>query len=244
MSAEQQIQRLLHDERQSAWRKYALLTVGRPSLLALLNYELRTLLFGAVSGAPGYALRRRAFRSLFARCGRNVMIGRNCTIRGADRIALGDNVLLDDNCVLDARGPDARIELGDGVVLSRNTIVRTRGRELVIGAGADIGCNCILATDSRLALGRDVLVAAYTYITAGGNHRYDRRDVPIIAQGFTSAGGVTVGDGAWIGAHCTVMDGARIGAGAIVGAHSLVRGVIPDFAIAFGVPAEVRRQRP
>ena len=240
----QQIQGLLQDKNQSAWRKYATLTVGEASLSGLLKYELLTTFFGSIPGALGFALRRVFYRSLFARCGRGVMIGRNVTLRGAGRITLGNGVLVDDNVVLDARGAEARIELGDGVVLSRNTIVRTRGRELVIGAGSDIGCNCIVATDSRLVLGREVLVAAFTYITAGGNHNYERRDVPVIAQGFTSLGGVTIGDGAWIGAHSTVMDGVVIGTGAIVGAHSLVRGPIPEYAIAYGTPCRVQGQRP
>lgn len=242
--SEQQIQGVLHDEKQATWRKYALLTVGEASWARLLNYELRIGLLGAVPGALGYVLRRRFYRSLFAGCGRGVMIGRNVTLRGASRITLGDGVLVDDNCVLDARGAEARIEIGAGVVLSRNTIVRTRGRELVIGAGTDVGCNCIVATDSRLVLGRDVLVAAFTYITAGGNHNMDRRDVPISQQGFTSLGGVSVGDGAWIGAHCTVMDGVTIGPGAVVGAHSLVRRDVPDFAVAYGIPCRVQGQRP
>ena len=242
--SEQQIQGVLGDERQPTWKKYALLTVGTVGWVRLLNYEARTALLGAVPGALGYVLRRRFYRSLFARCGRGVMIGRNVTLRGASRITLGDGVLIDDNCVLDARGPEARIELGAGVVLSRNTIVRTRGRELIIGAGSDIGCNCVVATDSRLVLGRDVLVAAFTYLTAGGNHNYARRDVPILHQGFTSRGGVTVGDGAWIGAHCTVMDGSSIGPGAIVGAHSLVRGEVPAYAVAYGIPCRVQGQRP
>ena len=242
--SEQQIQGVLHDPNQATWRKYALLTVGEASWLRLLNYELRIALFGSVPGALGFVLRRRFYRSLFARCGRGVMIGRNVTLRGASRITLGDGVLIDDNCVLDARGAEARLELGAGVVLSRNTIVRTRGRELVIGSGSDIGCNCVVATDSRLVLGRDVLVAAFTYITAGGNHNMDRRDRPISQQGFTSEGGVTVGDGAWLGAHCTVMDGVNIGEGAVIGAHSLVRGDVPSFAVAFGVPCRVQGQRP
>ena len=153
----QQIQGVLHDEKQATWKKYALLTVGEASWLRLLNYELRTMLFSAVPGALGFVLRRRFYRSLFARCGRGVMIGRNVTVRGAGRISLGDGVLIDDNCVLDARGPEARLDIGPGVVLSRNSIVRTRGRELVIGAGTDIGWH---RDESRIESIRDALCAA------------------------------------------------------------------------------------
>jgi acetyltransferase-like isoleucine patch superfamily enzyme len=106
-----------------------------------------------------------------------------------------------------------------------------------------VGANCILATDSRLEIGRDVLIAAFTYISAGGGHRYDRLDVPMIRQGFNSKGGVVLEDDLWIGAHTTILDGVRIGAGSIVGAHSLVNASLEPRSIAWGVPARRQRSR-
>jgi len=240
----QQVQHTLHDEGTSAAKKYALLATGSTSLGSLLRYEVITGLTGSMPGAPGFAVRRMLVPLLLGSCGRGVSIGRNVVIRGGRNIHLGRGVVIDDGCVLDARGAEARIEIGDRVLLSRNTIVRTRGRTLRIGAGSDVGCQCILATDSELVIGAEVLIAAYTYITAGGNHDFGSRERPIIEQGFTSAGGVSIGNGAWLGARTTVMDGARIGEGAIIGAHSLVKGTIPDYAIAFGTPAKVHAQRP
>jgi len=241
---QQQVQHTLHDQRMSSAKKYAMLTTGSTGLGALLRYELITAVSSSTPGAFGFALRRLLVPRLLGGCGRGVSIGRNVVIRGGRNIRLGRGVVIDDGCVLDARGAEARIEIGDRVLLSRDTIVRTRGRTLRIGSGTDVGCHCILATDSELTIGTDVLVAAYTYVTAGGNHNFGSRARPIIEQGFTSAGGVRIGDGAWIGARTTVMDGADIGEGAIIGAHSLVKGSIPDYAIAFGTPAKLHAQRP
>ena len=241
--APQQIQRVLHDEKASAWRRYALLTVGRACPGRLLLYEVLTGLFAGMPGASGYAARRLAYRALLGRMGRKVTIGRHVVLRGAARIALGDRVALDDNVVLDARGEGARIEIEDGVLISRNTIVRARDGVLRIGAGSDIGANCIAATDSRLDIGRDVLVAAYAYLVAGGNHRYDDPDTPILRQGFVSRGGVKIEDNVWIGAHTVVMDGVTIGAGSVVGAQSLVNSSLPPRSVAWGSPARVRKSR-
>jgi acetyltransferase-like isoleucine patch superfamily enzyme len=240
---EQQIQQVMQAPGGSVGR-YANLVIGEPSWGKLLRHEFLTGLFGSWPGAAGYALRRCAWRPLFEHCGRNVTFGRNVTLRGAGRIRLGDGVVLDDNVVLDARGALARIEIGDGALLSRNTIVRNRGKLLKIGAGSDVGANCILATDSRLEIGRDVLIAAFTYISAGGRHRYDRPDVPMIRQGFESRGGVVLEDDIWIGAHTTILDGVRIGAGSIVGAHSLVNASLEPRSIAWGVPARKQQSRP
>lgn len=236
-------QAAIHDPGRSALRRYALLTTGGTSLWGLLVYELVTGLFSGCPGALGIWLRRVFYRRLFAAAGRDIIIGRNVTIRGFARLRAGRRVVLDDNCVLDARGAGASISLGDEVLVGRNSIVRCRGESLTIGDGTDIGCNCIVATDSRLAIGKDVLIAAYTYIAAGGNHNYADKTVPIRKQGFTSRGGVTIGDDVWIGSHTAILDGVTIGRGAVIGAHSLVNKALPEWAIAYGCPARVERLR-
>ncbi|MBU1693475.1 MAG: hypothetical protein KJ726_02225 [Verrucomicrobia bacterium] len=236
-------QAAIHDPSRSALRRYALLTTGGTSLWGLFVYELVTGLFSACPGALGIWLRRTFYRRLFAEAGRDIIIGRNVTIRGFGCIRAGRRVVLDDNCVLDARGAGASITLGDEVLVGRNSIVRCRGESLTIGEGTDIGCNCLVATDSRLAIGRDVLIAAYTYIAAGGNHNTQDKTIPIRKQGFTSRGGVTIGDDVWIGSHVAILDGVTVGRGAVIGAHSLVNKDLPDWAIAYGSPARAERFR-
>ena len=230
------------DESLSSWRKYALLAVGTPKLGAVVRHELTTLWCAGMPGALGYWLRRKLYRRLFGSMGRNVTVGTHVTIRGGAKIEIGDDVFIDDNCVLDARGA-AMLRLGNRVLLARNTIVRARDGAIEIGDGADIGSNCLLGTDSSLRIGRDVLVAAYSYLVAGGNHNIDDPDTPIIRQGVTSRGGITIGDGAWLGARVTVLDGCAVGEGTVVGAHSLVTRSLPDRVVAHGTPATVVRQR-
>ncbi len=52
-----------------------------------------------------------------------------------------------------------------------------------------------------------------------------------------------VGNDVWIGREAMILAGARIGDGAIIGARAVVRGVVPDYAVALGDPAEVARMR-
>ncbi len=191
----------------------------------------------------GYWLRAKTYRVLFQSMGKNVVIGHNVTIRGSWQISIGDNVSFDDNVVIDARGEKGSIQISDGVLVSRNSIVRARNATITIGTGSDIGANCILATDSKLSIGSDVLVAAYSYLCAGGNHAYDRTDIPIIQQGFVTKGGVEVEDDVWIGSHSMIMDGVTIGKGTIIGSHSLVNKDIAQRSIAYGRPANVHAKR-
>ena len=232
----------MHDISRSSADKYTEL-VGGGSILHLILLELFTLLLSGVPGALGYGLRRLFYPLLFGSMGKCVTIGRHVTLRGAQKIHLGDGVTIDDDCVLDARGRNGSIHLHDKVLLARSTIVRARDGVLTIGEGTDVGSGCILGTDSRLELGKDVLLAAFTYLVAGGNHNFDDPEIPVIQQGCTSRGGILVGDGAWLGARVTVLDGVKIGCDAIVGAHSLVTRDVPPQTIAYGCPAKVARER-
>ncbi len=45
-----------------------------------------------------------------------------------------------------------------------------------------------------------------------------------------------------VGSHTTIMPGVTIGENSLVGAHSYVTQSIPDNAVAFGVPAKIKKQ--
>ena len=52
-----------------------------------------------------------------------------------------------------------------------------------------------------------------------------------------------IGNDVFIGANVTVLDGVHIGDGAVIGAGAVVTKDIPPYAIAVGVPAEIKRYR-
>lgn len=54
---------------------------------------------------------------------------------------------------------------------------------------------------------------------------------------------VVIGNDVWIGLNASVMGGVTIGDGAIVGAHSLVTKDVPPYAIVGGVPAKIIKYR-
>lgn len=54
---------------------------------------------------------------------------------------------------------------------------------------------------------------------------------------------ITIGNDVFIGANVTVLDGVLIGDGAIIGAGSVVSKNIPDYAIAYGNPIEIKKFR-
>lgn len=236
------IQKELFDERKSKRQRYAELVVGEPGLWALVKYETIVTLCGWVPGALGLALRSKLYPLLLGKAGRNVTFGANVVLRHPKKVHVGDNVVIDDNCCLDAKGTDNKgISLGDGVFLGRNTILSCKNGDIVIDDEANLGFNVEVFSASRVRIGKKVLVAAYTYLV-GGDHLYDRVDIPVFDQGRT-ARGIEVDDHVWLGAHVVVTDGSQIGRDAIVGAGAVVVGEVPEFAIATGIPAKVVRDR-
>ena len=236
------IQRELFDEKKSKSQRYAALVVGRPGLLALLKYELITMLCWGVPGAVGLFLRSKLYPLLLGSCGRGVAFGTGVVLRHPHKIHVDDNVVVDDHCCLDAKGSDNQgIRLGRGVFVGRNSILSCKNGDIIVEDDANIGFNTEIFSASRVRVGRKVLIAAYTYLV-GGDHLYDRVDVPVLDQGRTAAG-IDIGDHVWIGAHVVVTDGSRVGRDAIIGAGAVVVGEIPEFAIAVGTPAKVIRDR-
>ena len=236
------IQQELFDEKRSNVDKYRDLVVGRSGLGPLLIYELVMLIASWVPGALGLFLRARLYPLVLGSVGRNVVFGVNVTLRHPHKIFIGDRVVIDDACCLDAKGTDNRgLTIGSGVFVGRNTILSCKNGDITIEDRANIGFNCEVFSASRVRVGKDALMAAYTYLV-GGDHLFDRVDIPVLQQGRT-ARGIDVGDGVWLGTHVVVTDGSTIGRDAIIGAGAVVVGDIPAYAIATGIPARVTRDR-
>jgi acetyltransferase-like isoleucine patch superfamily enzyme len=226
----------------SSRAKYAALVVGRPGWGALLKHELVAMVAQGRAGAVGLAVRRLMYPWLLGSCGRNVVFGQNVVLRHPHKIHIGDNVLVDDNCLLDAKGGTNRgIRIGSGVFIGRNTILSCKNGDIDLADGVNIGFNCELFSASRVVVGKDVLIAAYSYVIGGG-HDFSKPSAAVLAQSRTSAG-VSIGDGAWLGAAVKVLDGVAIGANAVIGAGAVVREDIAPHAIAVGVPARVVSSR-
>lgn len=107
-----------------------------------------------------------------------------------------------------------------------------------IGEGANIGPYCCVwggwsRTWARVGAG--ALLSPHVVLVAG-NHGTDGTG-PVRDQPFVELD-VEIGEGAWIGAHATVV-GCRVGRGAVVGAGAVVLQDVPDYAIAVGAPARV-----
>ncbi len=236
------IQHELADPLRSRRQQYADLIVGDRRLGRLLLYEAIQWLCAGASGALGLFMRAKLYPLLLGACGRGVVFGRNVSLRHPHKIRLGDGVVLDDNVLLDAKGKaNDGIAIGAGGFVGRNSILSCKDGDIVIEERVNIGFNAEIFSGSRVRIGADTFIAAYSYLI-GGDHIADDPDMPVDRQGATSRG-IVIGPHSWLGAGVKVLDGVAIGERSIVGAGAVVTRDIPDYAVAAGVPAHVLRDR-
>lgn len=238
------VQKALLDEKKSSGKKYRELFAGKGGLFFLLKYEIIMLFFAPVPGALGFFLRKVFFPYLLKNVGRSVVFGRNITLRHPHKIVIGDNVMIDDNVVLDAKGSrNEGIVIGENVIIGRNTILSCKEGSIYLEDYCNISANCSLLSETKIRIGRFSFLAGHCYLVAGGNHSYDRKDVPIMFQPSIDKGGIDIDEDVWLGASVTVLDGVAVGRGCVLGAGSLLKDSLAPFSIAVGVPARKIKER-
>jgi acetyltransferase-like isoleucine patch superfamily enzyme len=134
--------------------------------------------------------------------------------------------------------PRRRMTAGPGLRMSPLASLRN-GERIVLGRDVHVGERCSLwAGDSmgRIVLGDQVLLAPEVFITASNYGVV--HGVPVMTQPKREAD-VVIGSDVWLGVRVVVLPGVTIGDGAVVGAGSVVSRSLPAQCIAVGSPARV-----
>ena len=113
-------------------------------------------------------------------------------------------------------------QIGRGVKIGEGSVILANA---VVNANASVGRFCILNTKSSL------------------DHDSVMEDFSSLAPGATLGGRVVVGAYSAISIGACVIQGLRIGKHSVIGAGAVVVRDIPDYVVAYGNPARVRRTR-
>lgn len=133
------------------------------------------------------------------------------------------------------------VKIGNNVTIYPGVMFWGDG-EIVIGDNVDIGKDTIIFAKKSITIGNDVAIAAQCYII-DSNHGTSK-GILIRKQPLQIAvNGIHIGNDVWLSAGCKILKGAHIYDGAIIGAMSLVNSVIPENAIAVGIPAMIKKYR-
>lgn len=109
--------------------------------------------------------------------------------------------------------------------------------KLIIKDNVSIGRFNQVYSNSEITIENSVLTADRVYIS-DGTHESKDIDIPIMSQGISSRGPMTIGAGSWIGINACII-GASIGKNCVIAANSVVVKDIPDYCIVGGVPARI-----
>lgn len=111
-----------------------------------------------------------------------------------------------------------------------------------------IGNNCMIGTDCHitafnsikigdgLLTGKSVLISDNAHGNPVDKSKLNVR--PNIRPLYSKAG-IVIGNNVWIGEKAAIMAGVTIGDGAIIGANAVVTHDVPPYSVAVGCPAKV-----
>jgi len=192
--------------------------------------------------------------------GKNVKIGENVIIR--DNAVIDDNVTIFPNVYIGENthiGEGSIVQYGAFIEHNCNIGKHTRiGTNAVLRRETNIGDNSIFgslsASEGKNWIGNNVLIHSQCHLTSG----LIIEDWVFVAPEFVGANdpdmlhgrrhlkkfvphAPRIKFGTGIAVNVTVLPGVVIGRECIIGAHSIVTRDIPDFSIAYGVPAKVAK---
>jgi len=115
------------------------------------------------------------------------------------------------------------------------------GRKLQIGDDVDLALDVTLTTTGGVTIGDRTLIGYRTQILSA-NHAIPQGkdrifDIPHEKKP------VNIGSDVWIGANCIILPGVTIGDGAVIGAGSVVTKSVKPYCVVAGVPARVLYKR-
>lgn len=106
------------------------------------------------------------------------------------------------------------------------------GDQITVGENFYCNSNCVILDGGSVTFGNDVFIApGCGFYTAGHPENAPQRNA-----GLEYAKPIRVGNNVWFGAHVAVMPGVTIGDGAVIGAGSVVTRDIPAGMLAYGNP--------
>lgn len=142
-------------------------------------------------------------------------------------ISIGDNVDIGSNCRI-----TVAVDFGGHKVKSDNEV------RLRIGNNVSIGNNSFIAANNDLAVGNDVIMSAYVFIS-DHDHGFTDMSRSIHKQPLTEGGHVRIGDNVFLGVKCSILKNVTIGERSIVSANSVVTHDVPPYCVVAGAPARV-----
>jgi acetyltransferase-like isoleucine patch superfamily enzyme len=124
------------------------------------------------------------------------------------------------------------------------------GGQITIGDNAYIGKDSRIWSGESITIGNNVLISHFCNIIDTDSHETDAieraerykdlvKNGPWSTKGSIKSSPIVIHDHAWISFNVTILKGVTIGEGAIIGANSVVTKDVPEYCLAVGNPAQI-----
>ncbi len=179
-----------------------------PGARASLRVRLRARLGCELARLRSLPLRVRA-----AAAGPYLFLGRGVSLLNPGRMWLGNSIVLERDVILSC-DPEGRLTIGNDVHISRGCVI-------ACGKG-------------ELSIGDHTIIGEYTSIR-NTNHGMARDQ--LIREQEQVCRPIRIGPDVWIGRGGAVLAGVTIGDGAVIGANSVVTKNVESYTVVAGAPA-------
>ncbi|KKK25680.1 hypothetical protein AOCH_007570 [Aspergillus ochraceoroseus] len=160
----------------------------------------------------------------------------------ADVVVLGQSSIVQDTTPLPPAKEDP---VEDEEVLKREPWIEPPirmdyGYNVKVGAGAFINFDCVILDTCLVTIGARTLLGPKVALYSG-THPLD----PAIRNGTSgpeSGKEIHIGEDCWLAGNVIVLPGVTIGDGAVIGAGSVVTKDVPAYHLAVGNPAKIVRK--
>lgn len=139
-------------------------------------------------------------------------------------------------------GARGRLELGEMNTIYPGATIRIDQGWMKTGTEVSFGSGChVYEPRAGLTIGDHCMIGGGVLI-CGVNHGHATRDVPMRQQAF-EAEPIAIGRDVWIGMGAIILPGVTLGDGAIVGAGAVVTSDVASGAVVRGAPARFAKFR-
>ncbi len=152
-------------------------------------------------------------------------------------LRIGDRCALNNQFIFE--GPDGQISIGDDVFINTGTNVISQS-SIEIGNAVTIGWGCTVYDHDSHSL---------SYLERIKDHDLRLKEYPdesVAKRDWTkvATSPIRICDHAWLGFDVVILKGVTVGEGAIIGARSVVTKDVPPWTVAVGNPARVVKEIP
>lgn len=113
--------------------------------------------------------------------------------------------------------------------------------KLTIGSHCNFGAYNHITCTNKITIGDNLLTGKWVTITdnSHGATDYDSLQIAPVRRPMVSKGSVAIGNNVWIGDKASILPGVTIGDGAVIGANSVITHDVPPYCVVAGNPAKI-----